>query len=150
MTEQQFEEFLDNCYDEMEIKQKQLLDNYSISSYTNYWFKGEEGILQFKNGDDVMMEFKVSPIGSWSSASDSWMWAWANKSLTEENRQTAMALKGLTEHTGLDTFERPVIEGDEGLAHELVAMAIHHMGGIGMYIMPHENLKVFVALMEVI
>lgn len=148
MTDDQFDEFLDNCYQELEDKQALLLENYNLGSYEKYWFDQVTGVLQFKNAERVECEFIVIPIGSWSSKSNSWMWAWANNSITEEFKAQSIKLKGLANYTGVDFFENGAFEADESMAHELTAMAVHYLDAMGMYIIPSSNLKTFLALVK--
>lgn len=149
MTDEEFDDFLGKCYQELVEKQSLLLDNYSLGEYEDFWFSQITETLQFKNAEEVELEFVVVPIGSWSDKSNSWMWAWANNSTPEEFKSKSVCFKDLAEHTGLDVFSTEAFEADESTAHELTAMAVHHIDAMGMYIVPSNNLKTFLALMKV-
>lgn len=149
MTDEEFDTFLGRCYQELEDKQALLLDNYSLGEYKNYWFDQIAETLQFKNAEEVELEFIVVPIGSWSDKSNSWMWAWANNTFTEEFKSKSVCLKGLADYTDFDIFNTEAFEADESTAHELAAMAVHHLNAMGMYIVPSNNLKTFLALVKV-
>lgn len=148
MTDEQFDEYVDQCYEELELKQGQLFEKYYLGNYESYWFDQESASLQFKNAEKVELEFEVIPIGSWSSASKSWMWSWANQSLNEKLKAQTTKLKDLANFTGFDTFESATFDADEMMAHEITAMAVHHLEALGLYILPSKNLKIFLALIQ--
>ena len=148
MTDKEFDAFLDKCYQELKSKQDLLFSDYGLGKYDEYWFDQVAESIQFKKDGKVELEFIAIPVGSWSGKSNSWMWAWANNSITEELKQKALKIKGLAEYTGFDVFEKEAFEADEIMAHELTAMAVHHLKAIGMYIVPSENLKTFLALIK--
>jgi len=148
MTKEEFNDFINNCYKECEAKQQALIKDFNLTSYDAYWFSQSTETLQFKNDGKVELEFTVVSIGSWSGESNSWMWAWANESLTEELRSKAAKIRELSDLTGYDIFNVDAFEADEALAHKLTAMAVHHLDALGMYIAPLDNLKTFLALIK--
>jgi hypothetical protein len=38
MTDKQFDEFVNKCYEQLEQKQEKIFDIYNIGSYEEYWF----------------------------------------------------------------------------------------------------------------
>ena len=147
--ENEFNDFVNNCYKDCEAKQQALIKDFNLPSYDSYWFSQTTETLQFKNDGKVELEFTAVPIGSWSGESNSWMWAWANESITEKLRLKAAKIKELSDLTGNDIFKDDAFEADEALAHKLTAMAVYHLDALGMYIAPLDNLKTFLALIKV-
>jgi hypothetical protein len=148
MDEKQFEEFRIKCYDELINKQNTLIKEYDLGSFDEYWLDQTTETLQFKNEGKVELEFPIIEIGSWSANKNTWMWAWANNSVTDSLRKKAERLKELTKITNNLAFETEAFEAEEIIAHELTALAVHHFDAIGMYIAPFETLKVFLALFK--
>lgn len=148
MTDEQFNEFIDACYEEVEIKQSDLKMNYGIGSYHEYWYDQISKTLQFKNNGKVELEFYVIFIGSWAHKKNTWMWCWANKSFTDECRKDAESLKNLKLKTSFDIFEKEVFNCNEEMAYDLTAMGINHLNAIGMYRVPRENNHLFIAIIE--
>lgn len=146
MTENEFEIFIDQCYLELEDKQKFFLNHYGIGQYDEYWYDQASESIQFKKEGRVELEFGIVPVGSWSGNSKSWMWAWANKTVREELKTQSLKIKQLGDATGCNVFEQEAFEAEEITAHELTAMAVHHLDAMGMYIVPSGNLKIFLAL----
>lgn len=148
MTDEQFDEFLDKCYGELEEKQGRMFSEHNIGTYEKYWFDQLTRTLQFKNDNKVEVEFYIVCIGTWAHQKDTWMWGWANNSFAEEIRLEAETLKGLREITGYELFEKEGFGCDETMAYELTAMAVHYLNAMGMYKIPGERSHLFMALME--
>lgn len=149
MTAEQFNEFVDKCYEELEVKQEKLFNLYNIGTYDSYWFDQATKTLQFKNNDEVGLEFNIICIGTWAHQKNTWMWGWANESFTNEIRQDASILRGLKELTGYKVFEELGFECDESMAYELTAMALNYLNALAMYKIPGEKNDLFLALMGI-
>jgi hypothetical protein len=148
MTDEQFNEYVEKCYEELQDKQEQLFNTYNMGAYESYWFDQLTKSLQFKNKNEVLLEFKIICIGTWAHEKNTWMWGWANESFTNEIREDSKVLKGLKEFTGYDVFEEDGFECDESMAYEAAAMALNYLNALGMYRIPGEKSHLFVALME--
>jgi hypothetical protein len=148
MTDEQFDDYLDYCYDKLETKQGEFFQKYGIGSFEEYWYSQESSILQFKTDGLVKLEFNVIFIGSWSSKSETWMWAWSNESMTNHVRNQSIELKELQQVTGFDLFANPYFECDEAMAHELTAFAVERLNAEGMYISPDGKSHLFMAIMS--
>lgn len=148
MTDEQFDSFLDYCYDNLEEKQAKLFEEYGIGNFGEYWFNQEESILQFKSNDQVELEFNIIFIGSWARSSNSWVWAWANKKMTDNVKDNSLKIKELQKVTGFDIFSNPSFECDENMAHELTSFAVEQLKAKGMYISPSGNTQLFMAIMS--
>jgi hypothetical protein len=152
MTDNQFDEYLELCYENLEKKQEILLKEYGIGNgnFQEYWYDQESSKIQFKTDGKVMLEFRVVFIGSWSTKSNTWMWAWANNSMTDGVKSQSSVLKELKLVTGFGIFTEESFNCDEAMAHELAAFSVDHLKAKGMYISPDGKSNLFMALMHVI
>lgn len=148
MTNEQFDEFLKTCYQELELKQNKLFTDFDIGSYKNYWFDQLTRTLQFKNEEKAELEFNIICIGTWAHLKNTWMWCWANKSFTKECRKDSKTLKGLKMKTGLGIFIKEGFNCDETMAYEMTAMSVKQLNALGMYKIPGEKSHLFVALIK--
>lgn len=148
MTDNQFDEYLDYCYENLEKKQDILLKEYGIGEFQEYWYDQESSKIQFKSDGKVVLEFIVVFIGSWSGKRNTWMWAWANNSMTNETKDLSSVLKELKSITGFGIFTKEYFDCDEAMAHELTAFSVEHLKARGMYISPDGKSKLFMALMH--
>ena len=78
MTDEQFENYLVMCYDKLESKQQKFISDYNIDNLMSIGMIKINVYYSLKNGQ-VLLEFSVVFIGSWSGKSNSWMWSWANE-----------------------------------------------------------------------
>ena len=101
----------------------------------------------FKNGQ-VLLEFSVVFIGSWSGKRNSWMWSWANENVADYTRSKSNCLKDLQKITGSEVFINPLFECDQEMAYELAAFSIEYLDAEGMYMAPGERSDVFMAVMS--
>lgn len=148
MTDEQFDEFVDTCYEDFETKQNKMYEEYNIGTFSDYWFDQVSKVLQFKNSDIVELEFDIVCIGSWAHKKETWMWSWANISMTDECRKDSELLKELKVRTGSNIFEMEGLKCNEVMAYELVAMSLNQLNAIGMYRIPGETSHLFVALIR--
>ena len=150
MNDEQFDLFIDTCYNEMEQKQNSLFDQYGLGRFERYWLDGDKRTLDFLDNDAIQISFKVTYIGTWAHIRNTWMWGWNNESLTEEIKMESSVLKELMHKTGYDLFNSNGFECDEPMAYELTATAINHLNAIGMYRIPGERSHLFLALIRVV
>jgi hypothetical protein len=147
MNDDEFQAFITRTGDELGQKQESLKATYGLGHYKDFWFDQPTGVLQFKDGSGkAQVEATVTPIGSFSSKSNTWQWAWANKSIVERLRLKAEKLKELSTLTGIKTFGLPACNADEAMAWEMTAMAVSLLGSLGCYRIPARDLQVFVAI----
>ena len=146
MTDEQFDTFLDQCYEEFEEKQSQLFQTYGIGTYQDYWFDQNTQTLEFRNEGKCEKKFLIIPIGTWAHQKNNWMWAWANDSFITEFKFRAKNLLELKHITGNDLFEENGFDCDETMAYELTALGVHHLKAIGFYKIPGERSHLFVAI----
>lgn len=149
MSEQEYREFSDECWKELSAKQDILIADYNIKDHDRYEVDQSLEIIQLKKDNVVLCEFKIIIIGSWSPVEKSWMWAWANNSITASLRTKAIKLMELENLTNDYLFGIESFEADEDLTLRLSAMALHHLDGLGLYVGELGNLYVYLILMEV-
>lgn len=105
MNEKQFDAFRERAIDELHEKQK-LLSKYSRQGLIERWhFDQESATLQFFKSDGRLgVEADIIDIGSFSTRSSTWKWAWSNESVVPALRHRACALRELKDITGLALF----------------------------------------------
>ena len=153
MTDEEFEEFLSRAMQELNKKQESLKEQYGLGTCGRWWFDQTTETLQFfDEADDLVIEADVVEIGSYSSKSNTWKWGWGNTSLLPALRTKGEPLKELEDITGLKVFgqEHAFEIKDEGMAWELAAISIKHLGALGCYRAPTaDGLNIFLAITNV-
>ena len=147
MTDEQFDAFVEQAVAALEKKQDGLTKDYGLGKHKSFWFDQTSSLLQFKgDAGNSEVEVVVTPIGSFSTKSNTWQWAWANQSFVEPLRIKAEDLKQLGELTGFDIFQKPTFKADEQMAWELAAMSVHQLNALGCYRAPTDNAFLFLAI----
>ena len=154
MDDAQFQQFLDLAHGELERKQEALKKTFGLGSFPRWRFDQPTQSLRFFDRDDALVvEADVIDIGSFSTKSSTWKWAWSNDSVLPALRQRADPLRGLTDITGFEVFSQDSafeIDG-ESMAWELAALSVKHLGAAGCYRAPSSSrpLLTFLAIMEI-
>ena len=91
MNDDQFQNPINICFEELENKQQALVDDFGFGSFDKYEYSFDKEELHFINDDRVEVVAKIVPIGSFYSDSNTWMWAWANEAFTVA-RQTIQSI----------------------------------------------------------
>lgn len=137
MTDEEFYAFMDSTFAELEQKQVALSESYGLGNGAGrWWFDQASSKLQFFDAaDQLEAEADVINIGSYSAKASSWKWAWCNEAVLPAQQERAAKLKELEELTGIALFGLDhVFEiGDEAMAWELTAMAVHYLKALGCY-----------------
>jgi hypothetical protein len=152
MTDQEFDRLLSDVVEQLKRKQDALTADHGLGSHAKWWLDQETGSLQFMSADGTpQLVAQVINIGSYSSQSSSWKWAWANQSLPDTIREKSIRLKQLEDVTGISLFANDEAIGmDEAMAWELAAFSVWHLGAMGCYRAPSSNgLQVFLAITSV-
>jgi hypothetical protein len=147
MNDKEFENFLKNCYIELQNKQKKITNALETGNYDEYRFDMENKTIQFFKNEKITLQYEFVFIGSWAEEDETWMWAWANDSLDEKLRKDSEAIKNLQNKTGFDEFIAEEVPCDDSMAFELVAAAVHELKAKGMYMIPGEDNEFYIALM---
>ncbi len=152
MTEEEFDRLLLDCAQELKHKQALLDEHYALSHLGRWQLDQEKGILAFFDTDGShRVSFAVVPIGTFSTAMETWKWGWANSHLPQSLRAKAEPLKAIYERTDFDLFVNPEeFSVDEGMAWELAAIAVRHLGAIGCYRARNQQTYLFLALEEIV
>jgi hypothetical protein len=139
MTDEEFKSFLENANEELRRKQQVLKEQYALGVHGRWWFDQATAKLQFfDDANNLSVETDIVDIGSYSSKSNTWKWAWGNSSVLPELRKKVESLKELENITGFEIFgnEDSFEIRDEGMAWELAAISVRHLGAIGCYRAP--------------
>jgi hypothetical protein len=151
MTDDEFDEFLAESLAALERKQGALTATFALGSFAAFWFDQPSATLEFRDdGGRAQLVASVVPIGSHSSRSETWMWAWANQSLLAGLREQAMPLRELATVTGMAAFGQPSIKASSPeMPWELTAFAVRLLGAMGAYKAPGVNGDLYLAIMKV-
>jgi len=148
MTENEFDELLQTASERLKARQAALEARFGLSRMNRWLFDHHRGVLDFYSDDgSLQVSFETTPIGTFSSTQDTWKWAWANGHLDQALRDKSAAFKALAARTDYDLFaDAEPVQADAGMAWELAALAVDHLGALGCYRAPNRETWLFLAL----
>jgi hypothetical protein len=149
MNDDQFQKYIDTCFEELEKKQQNLIDNFGFGSFDKYEHDFDKEELYFLNNGKVEVVAKIVPLGSFNSDSNTWMWAWANEAFPTELQLKSAQLKQLEEITGFEMFGNKMAEIEEDMTWEIAGMALNLLKFEGVYRGPANNTQYFYAMENV-
>lgn len=148
MTNEQLEQFLAKCGQEVRDLQKVLVQKTQLNEYKTYLYDNKKNELKFTGEQLDELIFEIVPIGTWDYKEQVWEWAWANQNFDEAIREKASAYKNLAKETGFDLFEKEAFQCEEVVSRDLSYMAVHELKAKGIYRINIEDAYLYVALMS--
>lgn len=149
MNDEEFQEYIDTCFDELERKQQRLIDAFGFGAFDKFLHDFDKEELYFLKNDEVLVKAKIIPIGSFNIESGTWMWGWANEAFPKSLRGKSLRLKELEEITGFEIFGNNMAEIDEDMAWEISGMSLSLLGYEGVYRGPANKTHYFYAMDQV-
>lgn len=149
MNDEEFQEYIDSCFEEMEQKQQHLIDSFGFGSFDRFQHDFEKEEIYLLKDGVAKVKARIIPIGSFNTKSNTWMWGWANEAFPKSLREKASKLKQLEATTGFEMFGNEVAEIDEDMAWEIAAMSLRLLSFEGVYRGPANNTNYFYAMEQV-
>jgi hypothetical protein len=87
-------------------------------------------------GDSI---FGVTPIGTYSGAHNSWLWAWANEDFPVAARTASARIQSLHTVTGFRVFVDAGMKASSADAEDFAALAVHLLNAIGFFRCPSDG-----------
>ncbi len=141
--------FLDTCYEDLQKKTEQLNQEFDLGSHQRYDWDQVKGELVFSNDGVAAVVAKIDFIGSYSSRTDTWLWAWANFHLLENVRTRVQAVRDFGEVHDYPCLTTPKWIAEEVNAWEMAAVAAHVLNARGIYRSPREGGASFLLIREI-
>ena len=142
MTEQEFEEYLEKCFININKKQEHLINVLHLDEYERWEISENNLELNFLNDENICVIADFIPVGTLKfdeefSTEDNFIfqWAWQNgpELVAEEQRENSKIFKEMVSETGLEVFRVDTLELDESMVWELVAMCCEFLSADGAY-----------------
>jgi len=125
--------FVSLCSKNLSAKQETLRDNFRINDHKRWdWDLTEEKLL-FSNDGEVAVTAKIEFAGSVSTNSNTWLWGWANPSLTGMTDTVSIKLPRYGQKSKYLKLTTPYWSGDEIDGWEMTAIAVELLGCKGAY-----------------
>jgi hypothetical protein len=132
LSDDEFFAFLASCRNELAAKQETL--QRRIQGASRWFYEMADGTLTI--GDSI---FGMTPIGTYTSAHNSWLWAWANEDFPAVARTASARIQSLHTITGFRVFIDPAIKASSADAQDFTALAVHILSAIGLFRCPSDG-----------
>jgi hypothetical protein len=148
-TVERWESFREECCSALQRKQELLIDEFRLEDHERWDWDQESGELVFSNDGVPAVVARIAFVGSLSTRSDTWLWAWANFSLLEPVRNAVPAVRRYGEEHGFPWLTVPLWPADIGDAWSMAAIATHVLEARGVHRTSNQNGFTFMVLQDV-
>ena len=132
-NDETFHEFISSSFHYLEEKQKGFLEKYKANDHERWDWYQETGTLVFSHEGKPQVEAEIHFSGSFSNKSNTWLWAWANDSLSETVKSSSRKVREIGEELGLLKLVAAHWEATEVDGWEMTAVLAKAMNAIGAY-----------------
>jgi hypothetical protein len=134
-----FHDLIRSSFRYLESKQEGFLKKYKAGEHDRWDWYQETGKLIFTHDGKPQVEADIHFSGTFSTQSDTWMWAWANKSIDEKVKASSRDIKEMGEELGLKELVAGRWAATEVDGWEMTAVLAKHLKAIGSYRTPSDN-----------
>lgn len=149
MNEQQFRKLVEESHEYLSQRNDHCVKTYKLGSYGSYDMDQASGEMVF--GDDgiakVLAKFQF--VGTFSSATKKWMWAWANPSIDESVRTRVLEVRQFGQANEVIPLAAPAFDAKESDGWTLAAITGKLIDAQGGYRIPADPLFHFVLFTEI-
>lgn len=139
MTDDAYHDFKHRAIHNLITLNKHCEEVYKISKWERWDYDLDAGTLIFSESGTPRILAEVQAVGTTSARSKTWLWGWANESLTESvtNRLSHVREFGL--ENAIEELTEPKLPDAEDLGWELSAVTAALVQGKGGYRCPSDD-----------
>lgn len=137
--DEEFEQYLSSSFEYLQKMQDKFIEDYRIGSYEHWDWDQESGKLIFSDEGRAVLELDIDFVGTLSTATNTWMWAWANQSLTENIRATSREIRDIGDERQFLKLACAHWIADESDGWAMTAIMAKDTGAMGAYRTPSDN-----------
>jgi hypothetical protein len=148
-SREKWDEFVSECCAELTTRNDHLWQKFSLASYGRWDWNQDTGELVFSNDDVPGVIARIAFVGSLSTKSDTWLWAWANFSLVDAIREPVIAVRDYGEQKDFLPLTTPKWPATQEDGWHMTAVAARVLGAEGAYRTPNDYGFTFMVLHDV-
>jgi len=139
MSEERFEEFLRQSNQYLRAAIDGSKAEFKLDSYERYDWDQWRGELIYSHKGAPKVVAQIQFVGSLSTKSNTWRWAWANPGLLEPIRRSVLRVREFGKENGLSKLIQDQWAAEEADGWEMTAIAARMLEAKGAYRSPNEN-----------
>jgi uncharacterized protein DUF6882 len=140
----QFSKFRHKAVHELMDLNELCEKEYRISSWPKWEYDLDRGTLAFTQDDVPKVLASIQVVGTTSISSGTWLWGWANESLTLKVTTQLAKVRAFGKAENISELTNAELPDDEYLGWEMTAVAAKLLGAKGAYRCPGKNGFVYV------
>jgi hypothetical protein len=132
-----FEAFVDRAYRYMKHRQEAAVANYGLTTWPRFHTRHCDSTAAFFKADgSIAVAFKYEDVGTYSTISGTWLWAWANDRLPGETNSAADKLLAIGKARRFRPLVLPKWKCDIEDAWAMTCLAGKEVNAIACYQFP--------------
>ena len=129
-------------------KQDLLEKNFQLGEHKRWDWDQDKAQLVFSNDGVPAIWCEIAFVGSISTTSNTWLWSWANFSLTEAVRTPLEKVREFGENRDFPKLTVPKWPAEEVDGWEMASVAVQVLRAPGVYRTPSQNGFAFLAILN--
>jgi len=124
--------------------------HFGLGTYARYEIDLPSATIRFLDSagrERVRADLQIS--GSWSPASETWMWGWENQSVPEITVSRLREVREAGHDKGIDSLKASIVECDEGGAWSLASLAADILDAQCVYRVVREHSHLYLLLFSI-
>lgn len=130
-------------------REAELRDRYGLGSYQRYDWDQDAGTIVFSNHGQPGLVADIHFVGSISTRTGTWLWSWANRSVSCRVSDRLLEVKRYGEKRGIPQLTEPYWSANEFDGWEMTSVAACLLSAEGGYRTPDEHGFTYMLLMGV-
>ncbi len=128
--------------------QDALWRTYGIERLERWDWSLETAQLVFSHGEEAKVIADIEFVGSYSTQSATWMWAWGNSAFPDTTRQALTVVRDFGQTRSFMKLATGYWHADENDGPLMTAFAAHLLGGVGGYRTPNNNGYTYMIILD--
>ncbi len=148
MTDQAFQDFLDESNVYLKTRVAKSQEAFGIGQYERYDYDLPSGRFWWSDAGVTKVEARVIPVGSISTESNTWLWAWANPHLDDVSMTEIERVRAFGEEHGINKLTDHKWDADEFDGGEMTSIASRLLEADSAYRSPSRTGFLFLLLTD--
>lgn len=137
--EEALHDLICSSFEYLQEVQGSFMEMYKVGQYGRWDWYQETGKLIFSEAGNPVVECDIDFVGTVSTSSNTWMWAWANSSFTENIKERSRQIRTLGEEENFLKLTSAIWLAEPVDGWEMTAIMAKALGAIGAYRTPSDN-----------
>ena len=149
MGDAEYRALLTRAHEELTAKQARLDSVYRLGSYERYDYDQTTGEIVFSDHGVPKIVADIQFVGSTSTISDTWLWAWDNPTVEPAMKAEVRRVRDFGREHGIRRLTNAKWAADEVDGWEMTSISAQVLQAEGAYRAPHENGATFLLFKNV-